>query len=383
MMKVFGLVVAAGSGIRAGLDVPKQYATLGGTSVLSRTLNAMLDHPKVAGCVAVIAPEHEAMFRKIVEPELRRQVKLAHGGSTRTQSVRLGLAALEPLSPSHVLIHDGARPFVSVRLIDDIFIALGEHDAVIPVMPVADALWRHSSGHLVNSVERGDKCRAQTPQGFAFGPLLEAYRNFTGEAVDDAAVAVAAGMRPRTVPGSGRNLKLTLADDMEIGESLISRAKGYRTGFGYDVHRLVPGDGVILCGVEIPFDRSLKGHSDADVATHAIADAIYGGLADGDIGRWFPPDDPKWKSADSMVFLLHASGRAAELGYAVTGVDCTIICERPKIAPHAEAMRERIASCLKIPPELVGVKATTSEGLGFTGRGEGIAAHAAVTLTKT
>ena len=383
MMKVYGLVVAAGSGIRAGLDMPKQYALLGGTSVLSRTLNAMLDHPGIAGCVSVIAPDHEPMFRKVVEPELHRSVKLAHGGSTRSRSVRLGLEALEPLSPTHVLIHDGARPFVPAGLMDDIIGSLEGHDAVIPVMPVADALWRHSCGHLVSSVERDGTCRAQTPQGFAYGSLLEAYRNFTGEADDDAAVAVAAGMRPRTVAGSGRNLKITLADDMEIGETLISRGKGFRTGFGYDVHRLVPGDGVVLCGVEIPFDRSLKGHSDADVATHAIADAIYGGLADGDIGRWFPPDDPQWKSADSMVFLRHASGRAAELGYAVTGVDCTIICELPRIAPHAQAMRKRIASCLKIPPELVGVKATTSEGLGFTGRGEGIAAHAAVTLTRT
>ena len=382
-MKVYGLVVAAGSGIRARLDVPKQYATLGGTSVLSRTLNAMLDHPGIEGCVSVIAPDHEAMFREIVEPELRRPVMMAHGGPTRSKSVRLGLKALGPLSPSHVLIHDGARPFVSRRFIDDIISALGEHDAVIPVMPVADALWQQSGGHLVSSVERGDKCRAQTPQGFAYAPLLEAYRNFAGEAVDDAAVAIAAGMRPRTVAGSGRNLKITLADDMEIGEALISPARGFRTGFGYDVHRLIPGDGVILCGVKIPFDRSLKGHSDADVATHAITDAIYGALADGDIGRWFPPDDPQWKSADSMVFLLHASARAAEFGYAVTGVDCTIICEQPKITPHATAMRERIAACLEIPVELVGVKATTSEGLGFTGRGEGIAAHAAVTLTKT
>ena len=270
-----------------------------------------------------------------------------------------------PLSPSHVLIHDGARPFVSRRFIDDIISALGAHDAVIPVMPVADALWQQSGGHLVSSVERGDKCRAQTPQGFAYAPLLEAYRNFAGEAVDDAAVAIAAGMRPRTVAGSGRNLKITLADDMEIGEALISPARGFRTGFGYDVHRLIPGDGVILCGVKIPFDRSLKGHSDADVATHAITDAIYGALADGDIGRWFPPDDPQWKSADSMVFLLHASARAAEFGYAVTGVDCTIICEQPKITPHATAMRERIAACLKIPMELVGVKGDNLGGSGI------------------
>ena len=381
-MNVRGLVVAAGSGIRAGLDMPKQFSMLGGSSVLSQALNALLDHQKVAGCIAVVSPDHEQMFRRVVEPELRKPVELVHGGSTRLQSVRLGLEALLTVSPTHVLIHDGARPFLPESLIDDIVAKFDAHDAVIPVLPVTDALWQVNSGYLDGSFERTDKCRAQTPQGFAFKPILEAYRNFSGDAADDAAVALKFGMRLKSVAGSVRNLKITYPDDMSLCEDLISRKGETRTGFGYDVHRLESGDGVILCGVKIPFNRSLKGHSDADVATHALADAIYGGLADGDIGKWFPPDDQQWRAADSMIFLKHAAERATKLGYSISGVDCTIVCEEPKIAPHSKSMRERIATCLEIPIALIGIKATTSEGLGFTGRGEGIAAHAVATLTK-
>ena len=381
-MKVMGLVVAAGAGVRAGLDQPKQYASLGRFAVLTRALNSLSSHPRVDGCTVVIAKDHEPLFRKIVQPDLDAPVKIVHGGMTRLQSVRCGLEALAKSPPTHVLIHDGARPFLPEKLVDDIISRLDECDVVIPVLPVVDALWRHKSGKLEGPVNRSNKFRTQTPQGFSFDVYRDACRRYSGEADDDAAVAMAMGLQPYTVTGSTRNFKITFNEDLLSGEELIHSPKTTRTGFGYDVHRLEPGEKVILCGVEIPSDYRLAGHSDADVATHAITDAIYGGLGDGDIGRWFPPDDPRWKDADSMIFLRHAAGRATEFGYGISGVDCTIVCEQPKISPYSEEMCEKIATCLQIPKALVGVKATTTEGLGFTGRGEGILAHAIVSLTE-
>lgn len=381
-MEVHGLVVAAGLGIRTGLGRPKQFARLGGTTVLARTLNAFLKHPKVSGCCVVIAAGQEQIYRDSVLPDLVAPAATAVGGPTRTQSVRNGLEALTAANPTHVLIHDGARPFLSSGLLDEMVRQLRRWEAAVPVLPVSDALWQQEFGRLNSPIGKADKCRAQTPQGFAFKPILEAYRNFTGQADDDAAVALAMGLRPRAFAGSPTNMKITYADDIALGEKMVLDPTPTRIGFGHDVHRLVPGDGVTLCGIKIPWTMSLSGHSDADVATHAISDAIYGGLADGDIGRWFPPDDPRWKDADSMVFLRHAADRAAELAHRITGVDCTIVCEQPRIAPHATEMRQRIADCLGIAVEFVSVKATTTEGLGFAGKGEGIIAHAVVALSR-
>ncbi len=382
-MRVFALVPAAGAGVRAELGLPKQYAKLGGLTVLARTLNTFIDHPEIEGCCCVISDNHRELFDRLVEPELNGTVIMAKGGSTRLESVSSGLEALVQSSPTHVLIHDGARPLLPSGLIDDIIASMNVDDGAIPVLPVSDALWHQSMGVLQQPLTRANKCRAQTPQGFSFEPILGAYRNFSGQADDDASVAVAMGLRLRAVAGSSRNLKITFSEDLPLGETMVATGRSTRTGFGFDVHQFQPGDSVVLCGVRIPHTMSLKGHSDADVATHAIADAIYGGLAEGDIGVWFPPDDPQWKNADSTIFLRHAAERTAERGFSISNIDCTIICELPRISPHAKAMRERIAGCLNIPVQLVGVKSTTTEGLGFTGRGEGIAAQAVATLVKT
>ena len=382
-MKIHGLVVAAGSGLRSGLEFPKQYTVIGGRSILSRSLAQLVDHHAVEKCTAVISPDHEELFRKSVEETIRNKVGIAYGGADRGTSVLRGMEAIAEAKPTHVLIHDGARPFLSGRLISAVVQALQKHDAAIPVVRSSDALWQVDAETLKQGLDRNRIRRAQTPQGFAFPPILAAYREYGGAADDDAGVAIAAGMIPVAVEGSELNMKLTWEEDFSIAEQLIARPKGYRTGFGFDVHRLETGDGVILCGVKIPFSQSLHGHSDADVALHAICDAIYGGLADGDIGRWFPPEESQWKSADSIIFLEHAAERAKLRGYVVASLDCTIVCEAPKIGPHADAMRKRIADCLGIALQSVSVKATTSEGLGFMGRGEGIAAYASVTLAES
>ena len=381
-MKTLAIVVAAGSGLRAGSDLPKQYVSLAGSTILARSINIFLLQKQVADCIAVIADGHRRYFRELVEPELNRPVRTVSGGATRMESVMNGLEAVAGDSPTHVLIHDGARPLASAGLVARVISSLHDGDAAVPVMPVHDSLWRHEDGRLADPMPRFDKCRAQTPQGFDYAGLVGAYRDFSGAADDDAAVALSAGMSVTMVAGDPDNVKVTIADDVSMVHRLLSTERAMRVGSGYDVHRLVAGDGVTLCGVRIPFDRSLSGHSDADVAAHAIADAIYGAIGEGDIGTWFPPDDPGWKDADSMLFLEHAAGRATERGYRIANVDCTIICELPKIAPHADAMKARLAAALQIPTGSIGVKATTSEGLGFPGRGEGISAHALATLAE-
>ncbi len=382
-MKICGIVVAAGSGLRAGSELPKQYVRLAGPTILARSINIFLDHPEVSDCIAVIANDHRDHFRQLVEPELRRPVSTVSGGATRMESVISGLRAVTENPPSHVLIHDGARPLASAELVSRVIEALHDGDASVPVLPVHDSLWRHGDGYLADPVPRSNKCRAQTPQGFDYARLVDAHEGFDGHADDDAAIARSAGMLVTMVDGEPDNVKVTIADDVSMLRRLLSTEKAMRVGSGHDVHRLVAGDGVTLCGVRIPFDRSLSGHSDADVAAHAIADAVYGAIGEGDIGTWFPPDDPAWKDADSMMFLEHASRLASRRGYRIVNIDCTIICELPKIAPHAEAMKARLADILGIPARSIGVKATTTEGLGFPGRGEGIAAHALATLVET
>ena len=312
---------------------------------------------------------------------------MVHGGKTRAASVLAGLEAADDLGATHVLIHDAARPLVPEAVITSVLQALKDAPGAAPALPVVDALWR-GMDFVEGTQEREGLWRAQTPQGFHLAPLLAAHRDHGGTAADDVEVARHAGLDVAIVAGDERNFKITGPEDFARAELFLAgSAKGkpmdIRTGNGFDVHRFGPGDHVTLCGIDIPHERGLQGHSDADVGLHTITDAIYGALARGDIGQHFPPSDPQWKGAASHIFLEHACALAREEGFALTHVDCTLICEEPKIGPHADAMRERLSQIMELEVSRISVKATTSERLGFTGRGEGIAALATATLVKS
>jgi 2-C-methyl-D-erythritol 4-phosphate cytidylyltransferase/2-C-methyl-D-erythritol 2,4-cyclodiphosphate synthase len=307
-------------------------------------------------------------------------VRAVPGGAERTASVRNGLEALAPDAPDRVLIHDAARPLVPAAVIHAVHDALGASDGAAPGLPVTDALWRGEGGRVTGHADRTGLYRAQTPQGFRFPAILAAHRAHQGTAADDVAIATAAGLTVTIVPGDERNMKLTEPGDLARAQALLG--PDIRTGQGLDVHAFGPGDHVWLCGVKVPHDAGLIGHSDADAGLHAACDALYGALAEGDIGVHFPPSDAQWKGAPSATFLSHAGRLVAARGYRVTSLDVTLICERPKISPHAAEMRATMAGLLGIDPGRVSVKATTSEGLGFTGRREGIAALATATLVR-
>lgn len=380
MTAVYALLVAAGRGTRFGGEVPKQYLPLGGKSLLAHSLAAFARHPRIAGVLAAIRPEDRPLY-DCAAAGLDLLPPIA-GGAARQDSVRLGLEALASHRPDRVLIHDGARPFPDPALIDRVILALDKAPAVIPALPVGDTLKRVADGVVQATVDRAGLWRAQTPQGFDFAAILAAHRTAAGrDLTDDAAVAEAAGLRPRIVAGSEDNLKVTTEPDLAAAERLLAlRQADLRIGQGFDVHPFGPGDRVWICGVEIPHDKGLLGHSDADVGLHAATDAVLGALAAGDIGMHFPPSDPRWRGADSAQFLRHAADLVAARGGAIAALDVTIICERPRIGPHRAAMIERIAAILGIDAARVSVKATTTEKLGFTGRGEGIAAQAVATL---
>ncbi len=376
------IIVAAGRGTRVGGPIPKQWQDLAGQSVAARTLEVFANHPRVDRLVLVLHPED-------VESDLWPSTPgadIVSGGVTRSLSVRAGLDVVEGQT-DYVLIHDVARPLVIDAVIDRVLDALGSHKGAAPALAVTDALWRGEDGAVSGIQSREGLYRAQTPQGFHTEAILKAHRTSGEDAADDVEIAQTAGISVAIVEGDEENIKITLPGDFERAEAILEARMGgsfpdVRLGNGFDVHRFGAGDAVILCGVEIPFDRTLQGHSDADVGMHAVTDAIYGALGDGDIGRHFPPSDPQWKGADSTVFLDHAVRRVAEAGYAIANVDCTLICERPKIGPHAEAMIARMAEILGISADRVSIKATTSERLGFTGREEGIAALATATLVR-
>lgn len=382
-MKIIALIVAAGRGSRAGPGVPKQYRDLAGEPVLRHTLRAFSSHPRVDSVLAVIHADDLAAFDNAAT-DLPGLLPPVTGGDTRQASVLFGLEALEGRAPDTVLIHDGARPFVSARLIDDTIEALETHRGAMPGLPVADTLRHSHNGLAGDAVSREGLWRAQTPQAFHYPSILDAHRDarHSGNTsyTDDVAVGAAAGIDVSVVPGDEDNFKITSAEDLMRATRMLAGSSEYRTGQGFDVHRFGPGDHVMLCGVKLPHSHGLLGHSDADAGLHAITDAILGAVAQGDIGRHFPPSAPQWKGASSDVFLAYAAKLAVDAGAEVTHVDLTLICEKPKIGPHAEAMRERISEILRIEPERVSVKATTTEGLGFTGRGEGIAAQAVATL---
>lgn len=375
-MTIAALLLAAGRGQRFGGAEPKQYATLAGRPVLRRAAEALLAEGRVSLLLPVCGAGEAARVAALLDglPHLPPVT----GGATRQESVRRGLEALAPHAPSAVLVHDGARPVVPPGTIPALLAALESAPGAIPAQPVSDTLKAGEEGHIARTVPRAGLFRAQTPQAFRFPALLEAHRAATAEATDDAQLLEWAGEAVALVPGHETNVKITFPEDLARVEAQMMTAMWPRVGTGYDVHRLVPGRPLILCGVTVPHDLGLDGHSDADVGIHALCDAIYGALAEGDIGRHFPPTDAEWKDADSACFLRHAAGRIAARGGVLANADVTLVCERPKITPHAPRMIARLAELLGVPEGRVGVKATTSERLGFTGRGEGIAALASV-----
>jgi 2-C-methyl-D-erythritol 4-phosphate cytidylyltransferase/2-C-methyl-D-erythritol 2,4-cyclodiphosphate synthase len=381
MTTTVALVLAGGRGLRAGGGMPKQYRTIAGEPLLRHTLRAFAEHPRVDAVRAVIHPDDLPLFQHAAESlDILPPV---HGGETRQESGYNGLASLESLDPDFVLIQDAARPFTDRATIDRVIDALADTPAALAAMPVSDTIKRaDADGRVSGTVDRESLWRAQTPQGFQYRTILDAHRELTGHGLtDDAALAEAAGLPVTLVQGSEDNIKVTTPDDFARAERIAGAAGGtIHVGFGYDVHRFEPGDHVILCGVTIPHTAKLRGHSDADAGLHAITDAILGALADGDIGDHFPPSDARWRNADSAMFLEAAAEKVRARGGAIQHIDATLICEKPRIGPHRDAMRARVAEICGIEPAQVGIKATTTEGLGFAGREEGIAAQAVATV---
>jgi 2-C-methyl-D-erythritol 4-phosphate cytidylyltransferase/2-C-methyl-D-erythritol 2,4-cyclodiphosphate synthase len=382
------LIVAAGQGVRAGSAVPKQYARIGNEPVLARTLKVFLGHPAVHIAVVAIAATDRTLYEQAIGSGHAKLLPPISGGATRQRSVLNGLRGLKPSAPTQVLIHDAARPFATGDIVDRVLDGLRRAPGAIAAVPLADTLKRAGPDRRIETtIARAGLWRAQTPQGFRFADILAAHEAAAGagreDLTDDAAVAEWAGLAVELVEGSEANVKLTTAEDMAravLTAQAPAAIADVRTGQGFDVHRLVAGDHVWLCGVRVSHTQALEGHSDADVGLHALTDALLGAMGDGDIGQHFPDSDPAWRGAASHVFLADAARRVRERGGAISNVDVTILCEAPRIAPHREAMRARIAEILGIDAARVAVKATTTEGLGFTGRREGIAALAVATV---
>lgn len=381
-MKAAALIVAGGSGRRFGAATPKQYLTLAGQSVLQRTIDVFLGNSQIALVQVVINPDAAQLYEQATTPH-PRLLPPAGGGAERQDSVRAGLEALVPHKPDFVLIHDAARPFLDPALIDRTLEAARDGGAIAAVR-MTDTVKRAAGAMVADTLDRSILWRAQTPQTFRFQDILSAHRAAIGLALpDDAAVAERAGIPVHLIESTDGNMKITTADDLVRAEQRLTAlevALYPRVGNGFDVHRFGPGDHVTLCGLKIPHSAGLLGHSDADVGLHALTDAILGAICAGDIGQHFPPSDPKWRGADSGMFLEHARDLMTERGGRLLHVDVTVICERPKVGPHRAAMVARIAEFLKLSPDRVSVKATTTEQLGFTGRGEGIAAQATATI---
>ncbi len=372
-MRIAAILVAAGSSSRFGGDVPKQFTTIAGKPVIRHAAESLLAHISVLQPVGDAGPIAAALHGLPVLPAVP-------GGATRQGSVNAGLHALVPHVPDVVLVHDAARPFVPAATIPALLAALRSHDGAIPAVPVADTLKRVRSGRIVGTVPRDGLFRAQTPQAFRYHLLRALHATGESGATDDASLLESAGHPVAIVPGSDDNVKLTYQEDIVRLQRALLPGLLPRTGTGFDVHAVEAGRPLVLCGVAVPHEWGLAGHSDADVGIHALCDAIYGALAEGDIGRHFPPSEAEWKDADSARFLRHAAGRIAARGGTLANADVTLICERPKVTPHAPAMIARLAELLGVEAGRVSVKATTTERLGFAGRGEGIAAQAIATV---
>lgn len=382
---VAAVVVAGGRGLRAGGDVPKQYRDIAGEPVIRPALSAFLNHPQIDAVQPVIHPQDEEVFRAATAG-LQKLLPPAWGGATRQASVRSGLEALVARAPAIVLIHDAARPFLTDTLIGRAIVAGKANGAAVPAVAIADTVKKiDDDARVTETLDRSRLRMVQTPQAFGFALILAAHRRAAAAGLqdfsDDAALAEWAGQRVSVFEGEAGNVKLTTNDDFARAETLRQAALGdVRTGNGFDVHAFADGDHVMLGGVRIAHSRGVTGHSDADVVLHALVDAILGALAEGDIGSHFPPSDPRWKGASSDRFLSFACERVRARGGVIAHLDATVVCEAPRVSPHRDAMRARIAAIAGIAPARVAVKATTSEQLGFTGRSEGIVAMATATV---
>lgn len=377
--KTAALIVAAGRGHRAGDGLPKQYRDLHGEPVLRHTIRVFRDHPAIDMVMVVIHPDDQNLFD---QSNKEYAAYSCYGGENRNLSVENGMAALSIFAPDHVLVQDGARPFVSAELIDRLCEALAHSKAAVPGLPITDATFTRNRDEIGQLIDRDSLVRVQTPQAFHYPALMAAFdaSDANTNYPDEASLVRAVGQPVHIVDGDPSNIKLTFAEDFEMSGKVPQMITV--SGTGYDVHRLGPGDGVWLCGVEIPCPYSLIGHSDADVGLHALVDALLGAIGAGDIGQHFPPSDPQWKGAASSVFVEHAVSLARKANATPVHADITLICERPKIGPNRDAMQKRVADLLGMRPSAVNIKATTTEGLGFAGRGEGIAAQAIVTVKR-
>ncbi|MBX3596337.1 MAG: bifunctional 2-C-methyl-D-erythritol 4-phosphate cytidylyltransferase/2-C-methyl-D-erythritol 2,4-cyclodiphosphate synthase [Rhizobiaceae bacterium] len=384
---VAAVIVAAGRGERAGkAEGPKQYRTLGGKAIIARTLHHFLNHPAIGQIVVAIHKDDEALFADAVGP-LPERVSIVFGGATRQESVLLALRALSSANPAKVLIHDGVRPFISADLIDRVVSGVSPESGALPVLPVVETLKRGTpAGYVAETLDRSGIYAAQTPQGFPFSAILTAHEKAHSsggkEFTDDASIAEWAGIPVRLVEGEPDNIKLTWARDIEMAQQRMAALAfpDVRTGNGYDVHSFEEGDHVTLCGVDIPHPKRLNGHSDADVALHALTDALLATCGAGDIGTHFPPSDPQWRGAASRIFVEHAAKIVRAKGGRIANVDITLISEAPKIGPHRTAMTEALRQMLNISADRISIKATTNEKLGFIGREEGIAAIATASV---
>ena len=375
--RTVALIVAAGTGTRVGVGVPKQYRRIAGRSTLGWAIDALAAHPGVDAVQVVIGAGQQALYREAIGARVLAEP--VTGGASRRESVLAGLAAME--GATRVLIHDAARPFVPLETIDRLLQALDEASGAVPVLPVTDSL--ASGGDTLGAaISRDGVVRVQTPQAFHYDAIQTAHLAWPAdqEATDDAQVARAAGLAVATVKGDPALNKLTYEADFRAAEARMVATLISRTGMGFDVHAFADGDSLWLGGIEIAHPRGLAGHSDADVALHAIVDALLGAIGEGDIGSHFPPSDPRWRGAASSLFVEHARDLVLARGGVIDHVDCTIICEAPKVGPHRDAIRSRVAQLLRVREGSISIKATTTERLGFTGRGEGIAAQAIATV---
>ncbi len=374
------IIVAAGRGQRMGGEIPKQYLMLGGEPILRRTVGAFLKSDHIQHIQVIIHPDDRSLYDEAVgDLDLPEPVA---GGDSRQQSVFNGLRALSETSPEYVFIHDAARPFVSEKLIASLAKEVENSGAVIPALKVTDTIKYMTEDHINNTIDRNFLYRAQTPQVFDYENILKAHEaSQDKDLTDDSAIAEQNGIKVAIVQGSEDNFKITTEEDLRKADMMTGTSyTDVRIGYGIDVHAFEDGDHVILGGIKIPHDQKLKGHSDADVVLHAITDAILGAMAMGDIGEHFPPSDGQWKGASSDVFLKHAASLVDEADGVIANIDLTIICEAPKIGPHRDLIRDRISEIIDLDIARVSVKATTTEKLGFTGKGEGIMAQAVATI---